>query len=133
MASQLLPSHTEQTSLEKADWQFVSFSEQKEDTLWIDQAGELYAGSIPQKVPELKDYKIDWLSGRVFNLKKHGDTWYWQQRVHHRLQLMQKKPRQSPQILLTTDSYHFSVSKTGVYYHQSPPKNIDIYRTQITP
>lgn len=124
---------TEQTSLEKADWQFVSFSEQKEDTLWIDQAGELYAGSIPQKIPELKDYKIDWLSGRVFNLKKHDDTWYWQQRVHHRLQLMQKKPRQSPQILLTTDSYHFSVSKTGVYYHQSPPKNIDIYRTQITP
>jgi hypothetical protein len=103
--------------------------ESQDDTLWIDQTGDLYAGKIPEKVLELDEEKIDWLSGRVFNIQKHGDTWYWQRRSDHRLQLLQKKANQSPKVIVTTDSYHFNVSKAGVYYHQSPPQNIDIYRT----
>ncbi|MBC3833282.1 winged helix-turn-helix domain-containing protein [Undibacterium amnicola] len=120
---------TETTSLEKGGWQYAKFSEREDDTLWINQAGDLYAGKIPQKVLELDEKKIDWLSGRVFNIQKHGDAWYWQRRANHRLELLQKKANQSPKIIVTTDSYHFNVSKTGVYYHQSPPQNIDIYRT----
>jgi len=122
---------TETTSLEKDEWQYVKFSERKDDTLWIDQTGNLYAGKTPKKVIELDEQKIDWLAGRVFNIQKHGDAWYWQRRSDHRLQLLQKKANQSPKTIVTTDSYHFNVSKAGVYYHQSPPQNIDIYRTVI--
>lgn len=120
---------TETSTLEKDEWQYVKFSEPEEDTLWINQAGDLYAGKIPKKVIELDAQKIDWLAGRVFNIRKQGNAWYWQRRASHRLQLMQKIADQSPKILVTTDSNHFNVSKTGVYYHQSPPQNIDIYRT----
>lgn len=120
---------TETTSLEKDEWQYAKFSEREDDTLWISQAGDLYAGKIPKKVLDLDTQKIDWLSGRVFNIQKHGDAWYWQRRSDHRLQLLQKKDYQSPKIIVTTDSYHFNVSNAGVYYHQSPPQNIDIYRT----
>lgn len=122
---------TETTSLEKDQWQYAKFSERKDDSLWIDQAGDLYAGSTPEKVLELDEKKIDWLAGRVFNIQKHGDAWYWQRRSDHRLQLLQKKANQSPKVIVTTDSYHFNVSKAGVFYHQSPPQNIDIYRTGI--
>nr|WP_315484051.1 winged helix-turn-helix domain-containing protein [uncultured Undibacterium sp.] len=122
---------TETTSLEKVEWQYVRFSERKDDTLWIDQAGDLYAGNARKKVLELDEKKIDWLAGRVFNIQKHGDAWYWQRRSDHRLQLLQKKANQLPKVIVTTDSYHFDVSKSGVYYHQSPPQNIDIYRTMI--
>jgi DNA-binding winged helix-turn-helix (wHTH) protein/Tol biopolymer transport system component len=121
----------EATSLEKDDWQYVKFSEREDDALWINQAGDLYAGKIPRKVIELDAQKIDWLSGRIFNIQKHGDAWYWQRRAGHRLELLQKKANQSPKIIVTTDSYHFDVSKAGVYYHQSPPQNIDIYRTMM--
>ncbi|MFC0350364.1 winged helix-turn-helix domain-containing protein [Undibacterium danionis] len=120
---------TEASTLENDQWQYVKFSEREEDTLWINQAGDLHAGKIPRKVTELNAEKIDWLSGRIFNIQKHGDAWYWQRRTTHRLQLMQKIADQSPKILVTADSYHFNVSKAGVYYHQSPPQNIDIYRT----
>lgn len=123
---------TEKTSLEKDEWQYVKFSERKDDTLWIDQAGDLYAGSARKKVLELDAQKIDWLSGRIFNIQKHGEAWYWQRRSDHRLQLLQKKANLSPKVIVTTDSYHFDVSKSGVYYHQSPPQNIDIYRTMMT-
>lgn len=122
---------TETTSLEKDEWQYVKFSEREDDTLWINQAGDLYAGNTPKKVLELDENKIDWLSGRIFNIQKNGDAWYWQRRVNNRLELQQKKDYQSPKIIVTTDSYHFDVSKTGVYYHQSPPQNVDIYRTAM--
>ncbi|GGX22549.1 winged helix-turn-helix domain-containing protein [Undibacterium macrobrachii] len=122
---------SETTSLEKDEWQYAKFSEQEEDTLWINQAGDLYAGKIPRKVTELDAEKIDWLSGRIFNIQKHGEAWYWQRRAGHRLELLQKIVNQSPKPILISDSYHFNIGKSGVYYHQSPPQNIDIYRTVL--
>lgn len=120
---------TEKTSIEQATWQYATFSEREGDTLWIDQAGNLYAGKSQQKILELKEFNIDWLSGRVFNIKKHGETWYWQQRENHRLHLMQKKTNQAPTLILSTNGYHFDVTARGIFYHQSPPQNTDIYQT----
>jgi len=120
---------SDRTSIEQTRWQYARFSEREDDTLWIDQAGDLYLGPRQEKVLDLQPYKIDWLSGRVFNIKKHGDTWYWQRREHSRLHLMQKKPNQAPTLILSTNSYHFDVNKIGIYYHQSPPQNTDIYQT----
>lgn len=120
---------TQKTSIEQATWQYVKFTEREDDTLWIDQAGDLYAGQSQQKILELKEFNIDWLSGRVFNIKKHGDAWYWQRRENNRLHLMQKKADQAPRLILSTNGSHFDVSKLGIYYHQSPPQNTDIYQT----
>ncbi len=120
---------TETTSLEQTSWQYARFSEREDDTLWIDQAGDLYAGPRQEKVFDLKNVKIDWLAGRVFNIKKHGDIWYWQRRENSRLHLMQKKLNQAPTLILSTNAYHFDVSKLGIFYHQSPPQNTDIYQT----
>lgn len=121
--------NTEQTSVEQATWQYARFSEHEGDTLWIDQAGDLYAGKNQEKVIELKEFKIDWLSGRVFNIQKHGDAWYWQRRENSRLHLMQKRTNQAAKLIISTNAYHFDVSKMGIYYHQSPPQNTDIYQT----
>lgn len=120
---------TETTSVEQSTWQYAKFSEREDDTLWIDQAGDLYAGLRQEKVLQLKEFKIAWLSGRVFNIQKRGNARYWQRRENNRLHLMQKKPGQIPTLILSTSAYHFDVSKMGIYYHQSPPQNTDIYQT----
>ena len=111
-------------------WQFVHFSEVPEDTIWVDSEGMVYSGVIPKAGGSVQSDMNSLAHGRFFNYRKLGNKWYWQQWQDGRYQLMVKESgSQASQVLLTTDSYYFDVSKNGIAFHTTGSRNIDIYQS----
>ncbi len=67
--------------LQKADerWAFARFSQDPADTIWQNHAQQLFYGNAASPVTASALNASSLLDGRQFNLKKQGDSWYWQQ------------------------------------------------------
>lgn len=111
-------------------WQYISYHPNPENTLWFSADNKLFAGS--NKTPVTKKEFDDrlFLYGRVFNLKKFGSKWAWNEYSAGKYQLLLKDGIDNPPMeLLHSDSFHFNLSSQGVVFHQSETLNSDIYQT----
>ncbi|MFC7003006.1 hypothetical protein ACFQMB_17225 [Pseudobowmanella zhangzhouensis] len=70
----------QEKALQKAPhtWQFARFSSHPDDSLWLDQQGNLYVGAQPQLVADPVLRTAHFTDGRQLNLIKQGKHWYWQ-------------------------------------------------------
>ncbi|MBZ9610448.1 winged helix-turn-helix domain-containing protein [Rheinheimera maricola] len=121
---------TDQVSSIDSKWQFVRFAADADDSLWLDQQNNLYAGATAQLVTTAQLGPIDIMLGGKFNLTKLGASWYWQHWDNDQYQLYSlAAEHKQPQPLLRSDSPHFSVSAAGIFYHTAERRNIDIFQT----
>ncbi|MFT6733096.1 MAG: hypothetical protein ACJAS9_001281 [Polaribacter sp.] len=121
---------TDQVSLENKKWSLIQFAENDNDILWQDSSGNLYSGRVQNKVKDKEILAASFLNRGIFNLKKMGDIWAWQQSEGSKYQLMLKTtPNQSAKPLFTTDSNHFALSEKGLLYHLVENLNANIYQT----
>jgi len=121
---------TRQVTAEKQDWQFVRFTENTDDILWLNDTGELFFSNNYKKVTDKELIDVDLIDGRLFNLKKLGDKWVWQKREKGKYQLMVKQGLNIPaKRSLISDSFHFDLSEKGLLYHTVNTIDVDIYQT----
>ncbi|MBU2114493.1 MAG: hypothetical protein KKE94_12075 [Gammaproteobacteria bacterium] len=121
---------TDQVSSLDSKWQFVRFAADTDDSLWLDQQNNLYTGATAQPVATAQFGPVDIMLGRKFNLTKRGPRWYWQRWDQDQYQLYSMAAEHSqPSPLLRSDSPHFSLSATGIFYHSAERQNTDIFQT----
>ena len=121
---------TDHVSSLDSKWQFVRFAADANDSLWLDQQNNLYTGVTAQPVATAQFGPIDIMLGRKFNLTKRGPRWYWQRWDQDQYQLYSMAAEHSqPSPLLRSDSPHFSLSATGIFYHSAERRNADIFQT----
>jgi len=113
-------------------WQYIQFTPDKQNTLWLDQESQLYWGEKHQRVETPQLLKPALLSGRTFNLKKRNDDWYWFD-SHKNYSLMSfstLNTKEAPMAVLPSSVYHFDVQDNKVLFGQTTSANTDIYQTQ---
>ena len=121
---------TNEVSAAQSKWQYVRFAAIADDTLWLDQQNNLYTGATAQPAELALPDSIDIMAGRHFNLRKLGASWYWQQWDNDQYQLYSMTAeQQQPQPLLRSDSPHFDLSASGIFYHVAERRNTDIFQT----
>ena len=121
---------TNEVSAAQSKWQYVRFAAIADDTLWLDQQNNLYTGATAQPAEQALPVSIDIMAGRHFNLRKLGASWYWQQWDNDQYQLYSMTAeQQQPQPLLRSDSPHFDLSASGIFYHVAERRNTDIFQT----
>ena len=121
---------TNEVSATESKWQFVRFDANADDTLWVDQQNNLYTGTTAQPTELPQPDSLNIMAGRHFNLRKLGASWYWQHWDNDQYQLYSMTAEhQQPQPLLRSDSPHFDLSATGIFYHVAERRNTDIFQT----
>ena len=121
---------TNEVSAAQSKWQYVRFAAIADDTLWLDQQNNLYTGATAQPAEQALPDSIDIMAGRHFNLRKLGASWYWQHWDNDQYQLYSMTAeQQQPQPLLRSDSPHFDLSASGIFYHVAERRNTDIFQT----
>lgn len=121
---------TNEVSATESKWQFVRFAVNADDTLWLDQQNNLYTGATAQPAELPQPDSLNIMAGRHFNLRKLGASWYWQHWDNDQYQLYSMTAEhQQPQPLLRSDSPHFDLSATGIFYHVAEQRNTDIFQT----
>ncbi|WP_331162403.1 hypothetical protein [Rheinheimera pacifica] len=121
---------TDEVSGTDSKWQFVRFAADADDTLWLDQQNNLYTGATAQPAELPQPDSLNIMAGRHFNLRKLGANWYWQLWDNDQYQLYSiTAEHQQPQPLLRSDSPHFDLSETGIFYHVAEQRNTDIFQT----
>lgn len=121
---------TNEVSATDSKWQFVRFAATADDTLWLDQQNNLYTGAAAQPAELPQPDTLNIMAGRHFNLRKLGTSWYWQHWDNDQYQLYRMTAEhQQPQPLLRSDSPHFDLSATGIFYHVAERRNTDIFQT----
>lgn len=125
---------THAISYEEPQWAYVRHSNDSSDSWWIDQRGHLYQGSDKQLVTDSTITGVEPLIGRLFNLKKFADTWYWQEFSQGSFRLKSKVVGQaksvkaiSDSLILENSSHSYDLSSHGILYHQAEISNADIY------
>ncbi len=117
-------------------WRYVHYAIEPEDSWWMDQQGQFYIGSAKERVSTSAFGQLDALAGRVFNLRKLANHWYWQSRDSAGYQLFTRavdaRPDMLSQLLLQNHSHSFDLSKHGILYHQADQVNRDIFTTVST-
>lgn len=121
---------TDEVSATDSKWQFVRFAADTDDTLWLDQQNNLYTGAAAQPAQLPLPDNLNIMTGRHFNLRKLGASWYWQQWDNDQYQLYSMTPeQQQPGPVLRSDSPHFDLAATGIFYHVAERRNTDIFQT----
>ncbi len=118
-------------TIQDEQWQFVRFSINLEDHLWIDRENQVFSGSKESQEPiSIDNLKIgELLLGKVFSFQKLGQRLVWQQFDNGKYQLFEQTGNEPTKMLLETDSSHFDLSAEGILYHQVESANADIYTT----
>ena len=121
---------TDEVSATDSKWQFVRFAADDNNTLWLDQQNNLYSGAAAKPAELALPDNHSVMAGRQFNLRKFGDSWYWQHWDNDQYQLYRITAEQrQPERLLGSDSPHFALSASGIYYHVAERRNTDIWQT----
>jgi DNA-binding winged helix-turn-helix (wHTH) protein/Tol biopolymer transport system component len=111
-------------------WQYIQFDSEKDNTLWVDQNNKLYWG-IEQylvKAPQL--LSVDFLSGRIFNLKKRNENWFWSEVNKSRSLINYSAKSNIAKPMLPKNIYHFVVLDNKILFGQDSSESTDIYQTQ---
>jgi len=114
----------------EAKWQYIQFTPEKQNTLWLDQGSQLYWGVEQQRVESPKLLASALLSGRAFNLKKRDKNWFWLDRAKNYSLMRYSELNESLQSVLPRNIYHFNVLENKILYGQTTSANTDIYQTQ---
>ncbi len=113
-------------------WQFIHFDANEEDTLWIDQENKIYAGASANPISISGFDKFELMHGRNFNLRKFGNSWYWQKWDNNQYQLYEMKVNGTePKPILRSDHEHFDVFSEGIIFHSAEQPHTDIFRTVL--
>lgn len=114
-------------------WRFVRFSSRPDDSIWVDQNFNLYTGATPLLTSSPVIDAASIISGANINIKKYGETWYWQQWDRDHYQLYKKSTESGvAKKLIVSDSPHFDILSDGIVFHQSQYRNTDIFQTLST-
>lgn len=121
---------SDEVSAMQSKWQFVRFEADDNNTLWLDQQNDLYTGAAAQPAELALPDSHTIMAGRRFNLRKLGANWYWQHWDNDQYQLYSMTAaNQQPLPLLRSDSPHFDLSASGIFYHTAERRNTDILQT----
>ncbi len=113
-------------------WQYVRFSQQPQNTLWLDENGKLFLGETPTPVASHTDLAKQLVLGRHFNLSKTDQGWYWQQYNKQQYTLYYAANEKAvPQALLENASAFFDVSSQAILFSKTEYRNADIYQTNV--
>jgi len=115
---------------EDAQWQFIQYANNAEDTLWLNQQGQLFV-SVKQRLVSSTVLSAHHLThGRQFNLTKRGNDWYWfEQQEQNRIQRYNDQTLVL-ETLVQTDAVHFDVQADTMLFGQVKQGNINIFQTQ---
>ncbi len=121
---------THQVRTESNDWKYIRYAKKLNDTIWQDSSDKLFYGSKPLEISDSEILQTELLNGRIFNLKKSGSKWAWQERVNRKYKLMIKSSlSEKAKETLTSDGYHFDMSNRGILFHTQEGLESDIYQT----
>ena len=121
---------TNKLSVADQQWQYVRFSEEPQNSLWVDQDNKLYIGKDRKPMPFPKGYDSDELMlSKLLNLQKLGSRYAWQRFNDGKYQLFEQGTDGEVELILTTDSRHFHLSELGYLYQEVETANADIYST----
>jgi DNA-binding winged helix-turn-helix (wHTH) protein/Tol biopolymer transport system component len=122
--------NTDSVSKADAKWAFIRFQANADNNLWLDSAGQLYSGLEPKLISDSTIKQADLLFGRMFNLTKRGQQWYWfNYDGQFTLNSYDDSAKQEVQ-LLTTNVAGFDVKDNQLIYGNYIQQNADIYTTQ---
>jgi len=111
-------------------WQYIQYTHNSENTLWIDQKNNLYWGKEQNPIKDEILLKQDLLYNRVFNLKKINQQWFWFDHDAGRYLIMYSPTSGKLTHIVQTDVLHFDIKENQVVYGQLQRINSDIYQTQ---
>jgi len=111
-------------------WQYVQFTPDKQNILWLDQGSKLYWGVEQKRVETSELLEPTLLSGRAFNLKKRGENWFWFDTNRDYSLMIYSEQDKTSQPILPSNIYHFDVFENKILYGQTTSANTDIYQTQ---
>jgi len=124
--------YSHNVTVAEGKWQYIQFTPEKQNTLWLDQKSQLYWGEAKKKVANPQLLAPELLSGRTFNLKKRNDNWFWFN-SHKNYSLMHFSTlngNKEAQAILPINIYHFDVQGNKILFGQTTSANTDIYQTQ---
>jgi DNA-binding winged helix-turn-helix (wHTH) protein len=111
-------------------WQYIQFTQDIENTLWLDQNNNLYWGAQQRLVTTAQLLAPDFLSGRAFNLKKRAHDWFWSDNKDSYSLMRYSEKSEALESLLPSNVYHYDVHENKVIFGQTLSANTDIYQTQ---
>ncbi|GLX78246.1 hypothetical protein tinsulaeT_15860 [Thalassotalea insulae] len=120
---------TDSVTAAESQWQFIQYHTNPENTLWLDQDDQLYAGVQPHAVNNQQLAK-QLLSGRQFNLKKRGDLWFWFERSKSSGIISYNEISGQTQQLVETFAVHFDIANNQLLFSNTELVNTNIYQTQ---
>jgi DNA-binding winged helix-turn-helix (wHTH) protein/Tol biopolymer transport system component len=119
-------------TLYESKWQYVQFAAEEQNTLWLDQNDQLYWGSNQQMVNNTELQKIDLLSGRLFNLKKRNQNWYWSNSKTNYSLMRYSALSEVTESVIPSNVFQFDVQGSYILYGKSLTSNKDVYQTMST-
>ena len=124
---------TSEISYLEPQWRYVRYAYHPEDSWWVDQQENLFVGLSKTPVTGAELGQYDPLVGRIFNLTKLANHWYWQVSSEFGYKLLSRPvtglKEYDNQLILQNHSHSFDISKQGVLYHQVDRSNRDIFTT----
>ncbi len=121
---------THRVTLADDKWQYVQFTPDKQNILWLDQESKLYWGVEQKRVATSELLVPTLLSGRAFNLKKRAGNWFWFDTNRDYSLMIYSEQDKTSQPILPSNIYHFDVFENKILYGQTTSANTDIYQTQ---
>lgn len=113
-------------------WQYVQFTPEEQNTLWLDKDDQLYWGSEQHVVNKPKLQDADLLSGRIFNLKKRDQNWFWSNRESNYSLIRYSALRDVAESVIPRNVFQFDVQGSYILYGKSLSSNKDVYQTMST-
>jgi DNA-binding winged helix-turn-helix (wHTH) protein/Tol biopolymer transport system component len=121
---------THKTMPEDPNWQYVHHHNDINNTLWLDQANQLFVGQQQVSVVDQNISVDTLLNGRQFNLKKRGHWWFWFDRENGSKIQSYSDETQSLSTLVHTGVAQFDVNKSTLLFTNIRQENTNIYQTQ---
>lgn len=113
-----------------AKWQFVRYSEHKEDILWLDNQGLFYIGETQEPLEDKLLNQINFIERRHFNLFKRGQLFLYQAFNEGKYQLIAYDAEsKEKKIVAENVSSHFDWHERHVLLSEAIRANADIYQT----
>jgi len=120
----------ETVNILKTPWQYVQYTAARDNTLWIDQEDAIYWGKEQKLINDKVLLKQNVLHGRVFNLKKQHQQWFWFDYEGGEALIVYSPLSGKLESFKQTGVADFDIKENQVLYGELKRINTDIYQTQ---
>ncbi|MEW6991838.1 winged helix-turn-helix domain-containing protein [Colwelliaceae bacterium 6441] len=110
-------------------WRYVHFTQDEQNTLWLDQQNQLYWSHAQKKVKNEKLKQVDFLSGRIFNLKKREQNWFWFDSENNYSLMRYSELNEKTEPTILSHVFKFDVQGSQILYDKRLNSHKDIYQT----